>query len=139
MASRRSRQGGTATRLGRSGRGRGLVMFTKPLPRFVITKTLTGGTFGFYFNIPTLYRKLGCAIPNEPLGTDYAVACGDDGNGGRAAALNGLFDEWNIRRKGGEVEGGRLCRFGKVDWLFREELKSESFRHAVLDRTPPDY
>ena len=38
-------------------------MFTKPLPRFVITKTLTGGTIGFYFNIPTLYRKLGCAWP----------------------------------------------------------------------------
>jgi hypothetical protein len=114
-------------------------MFTKTLPRFVITKTLTGGTIGFYFNIPTLYRKLGCAIPNEPLGTHYAAACGDDGNGGRAAALNGLFDEWNVRRKGGEVEGGRLVRFGTVDWLFREYLKSESCRERVSDRTRPDY
>jgi hypothetical protein len=32
---------------------------------------------------------MGCTIPNEPLGTDYAVACGVDGKGGRAAALNG--------------------------------------------------
>jgi hypothetical protein len=36
-------------------------MFTKPLPRFVIAKRLTSGATGFYFNIPTLYRKLGCA------------------------------------------------------------------------------
>jgi hypothetical protein len=36
-------------------------MFTKPLPRFVIAKRLTSGAPGFYFNIPTLYRKLGCA------------------------------------------------------------------------------
>jgi len=114
-------------------------MFTKPLPRFVIAKMLATGATAFYFNVPTLYRKLGCAIPNEPLGADYAIACGDDGNGGRAAALNGLFDEWNIRRKGGEVEAGRLVRFGTVDWLFREYLKSESCRECVSDRTRPDY
>lgn len=114
-------------------------MFTKPLPRFVIAKALASGATAFYFNIPTIYRKLGCTIPNEPLGTDYARACGDDGNGGRAAALNGLFDEWNTRRKGGEVEGGRLVRYGTVDWLFREYLKSESCRERVSDRTRPDY
>src|SRR5262245_60303098 len=114
-------------------------MFTKPLPRFVIAKTLRCGTIGFYFNVPTMYRKLGCTIPNEPLGTDYATACGDGGNDGRAAALNGLFDEWNARRKGGEVESGRLVRYGTVDWLFREYLKSESCRERVSDRTRPDY
>jgi hypothetical protein len=114
-------------------------MFTKPLPRFVIAKTLASGATAFYFNVPMMYRKLGCAIPNEPLGTDYAIACGDDGNGRRAAALNGLFDEWNIRRKGGEVEAGQLVRFGTVDWLFREYLKSESCRERVSDRTRPDY
>ena len=36
---------------------------------------------GFYFNVPTRYRKLGCSIPNEPLGSDYIVACGEDANG----------------------------------------------------------
>jgi hypothetical protein len=66
-------------------------MFTKPLPRFVIPKVLASGVTAFYFNVPTLYRRLGCTIPNEPLGADYAIACGDDGNGGRAAALtNGI-------------------------------------------------
>jgi hypothetical protein len=114
-------------------------MFTKPLPRFVIAKKLSKGSMAFYFNIPCLYRRLGCTIPNEPLGTNYVIACGDDGEGGRAAALNGLFNEWNVKRKGGEIETGRLVRYGTVDWLFREYLKSDSCRERVSDRTRPDY
>src|SRR5258708_35296860 len=73
---------------GRSGRGRGFVTMTRPLPRNVIAKPLASGATGFYFNVPTYYRKLGCAVPNEPLGSDYTAACGADGPGGRAAALN---------------------------------------------------
>jgi hypothetical protein len=114
-------------------------MFTKPLPRFVIPKVLAGGATAFYFNVPTLYRKLGCSIPREPLGTDYVIACGENGDGGRAAALNSLFDEWNTKRKGGMVETGQLVRYGTVDWLFREYLKSEACRKRVSDRTRPDY
>ena len=78
-------------------------MFSKPLPRFVIAKRLASGSTGFYFHLPALYRKLGCPVPNEPLGTDYDVACGENGDGGRAAARNALFDEWNSARKGGQV------------------------------------
>jgi hypothetical protein len=114
-------------------------VFTKPLPRFVIAKKLAAGNTAFYFTIPTHHRKFGCSIPNEPLGDDYAVACGDNGEGGRAAALNALFDEWNTKRKGGEIEEGRLVRYGTVDWLFREYLKSEACRERVSDRTRPDY
>jgi hypothetical protein len=33
-------------------------MFSKPLPRFVIPKTLAGGTTAFYFNVPTLWARL---------------------------------------------------------------------------------
>jgi hypothetical protein len=64
---------------------------TKLLPRYVIPKVLASGATAFYFNVPTLYRKLGCTISNQPLGTDYVEACGDNGNGGRAAALNALY------------------------------------------------
>ena len=67
---------------------------TLPLPRYVIAKPLASGATGFYFTVPTRYRQMGCTIPNEPLGSDYTVACGADGKGGRAAALNGLLDEW---------------------------------------------
>src|SRR4249919_2007176 len=101
MATRRPGRSDPPSRTGaRSGRGRGFVTMTLPLPRYVIAKHLASGRAGFYFNVPTLYRNLGCSIPNEPLGSDYIVACGEDGNGGRAAALNALFDEWNAARHG---------------------------------------
>src|SRR5262249_12374359 len=106
MASRRSRPGDIAARPDGPRRGRGLVVFSKPLPRFVIPKMLASGATAFYFNIPTLYRKLGCTLANEPLGTDYVTACGQDGDGGRAAALNALFDDWNNLRKGGQIAAG---------------------------------
>ena len=92
-------------------------MFSKPLPRFVIAKRLASGATGFYFHLPALYRKLGCPVPNEPLGTDYDVACGENGEGGRAAARNALFDEWNSARK-----GEQLC----------VPVASASYRHGRL-------
>ena len=113
-------------------------MFSKPLPRFVIVKTLANGAMGFYFNVPTLYRKLGCTIANEPLGTDYIAACGEDGNSGRAGSLNALFDDWNTKRKGGQATG-RLAAYGTVDWLFREYKQSKAYLEKVAPRSRPDY
>jgi hypothetical protein len=110
---------------------------TLRLPRYVIHKPLADGTIGFYFNIPTHYRKMGCTIPNEPLGNDYAMACGIDGCGGRAAALNGLLDEWLKVKAGEPLE--TIARFGTVDWLFREYKASKRYRERVSQRTRPDY
>ncbi len=110
---------------------------TMRLPRYVIPKPLADRTTGFYFNIPTRYRKMGCAIPNEPLGIDYAIACGPDGKGGRAAALNGLLDEWIKIKNGEPVES--IARYGTVDWLFREYKASKRYRERVSQRTRPDY
>jgi hypothetical protein len=101
----------------------------------VIAKQLAGGKMAFYFNIPTKYRTLGCSIPNEPLGTDYSIACGPDGKAGRAAALNALFDEW--RNNGESIKS--LARFGSVSWLFREFKASEAYARRVSARTRPDY
>jgi integrase len=112
-------------------------MFTKPLPRFVIAKPLAGGRIGFYFNVPTYYRNQGCKIPNEPLGFDYVDACGDNGEGGRAAALNGLFDEWRAMRAGEPIE--IIARYGTVDWLFREYKISKAYLEKVSERSRPDY
>ena len=67
-------------------------MVAKVKPRFVVPKNLASGETAYYWEVPTYHRDLGCTIPNEPLGTDYVTACGDDGKGGRAAALNGLFE-----------------------------------------------
>jgi hypothetical protein len=104
---------------------------TLPLPRYVIAKPLANGATGFYFTVPTRYRKIGCTIPNEPLGADYAVARG------RAAGLNGLLDEWQKARNGDPVES--LARYGTVDWLFREYKASERYTKRVSGRTRPDY
>jgi hypothetical protein len=110
---------------------------TLPLPRYVIAKPLAGGKVAFYFNIPKVYRTLGCSIPNEPLGTDYSVACGPGGKAGRAAALNALFDEWRKVGAGESIKG--LARFGSVSWLFREFKASEAYTRRVSARTRPDY
>jgi hypothetical protein len=110
---------------------------TLALPRYVIAKPLANGTTGFYFTVPTRYRKMGCTIPNEPLGIDYAIACGADGKGGRAAALNGLFDEWWKTKNGEPIES--IVRYGTVDWLFREYKASERYKKRVSARTRPDY
>ena len=83
------------------------------------------------------YRGLGCSIAGEPLGTDYVTACGEDGNGGRAAALNALFDEWKRGRCGEPIEG--LVRFATVDWLFREYKQTKAYLEKVSQRSRRDY
>jgi hypothetical protein len=86
VAARRSGSGhrtGDRTRRPR----RGFVMFERPRARFVETRKLADGTTAFYFRVPTYYRKLGCEIANEPLGTSYEAACGEDGKGGRLRSI----------------------------------------------------
>jgi hypothetical protein len=98
---------------------------------------LARNAIGFYWDCPSYYRKQGCPIPNEPLGTDYIVACGEDGNGGQAAALNALFDEWRAKRNGVPVQG--IIRFGTVDWLFREYKQTIAYLEKVSVRSRRDY
>ena len=109
------------------------------LPRYVISKRLASGSVAFYFNIPPYFRKLGCPVPNEPLGIDYEVACGKNGEGGRAAALNARFDEWNQLRRGQPVSGEGEPHYGTVDWLFREYRKSKAYTEKVSPRSRRDY
>jgi hypothetical protein len=113
------------------------VTLSRPLPRFVRAKTLANGTTAFYWDLTGYYRRLGCSIPSEPLGNDYIVACGEDGNGGRAAALNQLFDEWKQARSGNPVEG--LVTYGTVDWLFREYKQTKAYLEKVSPRSRRDY
>src|SRR5450759_5589111 len=95
------RSGSSNSARSRAGRrGRGFVMVLLDLPRFVIRKKLANGKSAFYFNIPKYWRTRGCTISNEPLGNDYETVCS------RAAALNGLFDEWGKTRRGEPIESG---------------------------------
>lgn len=110
---------------------------SRPLPRFVRTKTLASGAVAFYWDLTAYYRRLGCSIPGEPLGIDYFAACGSDGSGGRAAILNALFDEWRRARAGEPIRG--LVRFGSVDWLFREYKQTKAYLEKVSERSRRDY
>lgn len=103
------------------------------LPRNVIAKRLASKRIAFYYNLPTRYRKLNCNVSNEPLGTDYAVACE------RAVTLNGLFDEWDATRKGLPVSGTNEPKIGSVDWLFREYKASKAYTQKVELRSRRDY
>ena len=104
---------------------------TLPLPRFVIAKTLADGRTAFYFYVPGKYRKLGCTVAKQPLGRNYAVACGEDGDGGRAAALNAQFDEWQDVRRGLPMTGERAPIYGSIRWLFQEYRRSKAFTEKV--------
>ena len=115
------------------------MILERPRPRFVVPRVLKNGETAFYFVISKYYRKLGCTIPNEPLGTDYEAACGKDGKSGRAAILNGLFDEWEAKRRGEPVNDTRLARYGTIDWLFRRYKTEDAYTEKVSERSRPDY
>ena len=107
---------------------------TVELPRYVIPKRLASGVVGYYYNVPTKYRKLHCPILNEPLGSDFGVMRA------RADTLNGLFNEWDRARKGAPVTAGALMpKYGTVDWLFREYKQSNAYREKVASRSRGDY
>ncbi|MGY3591479.1 hypothetical protein ACVIGB_008941 [Bradyrhizobium sp. USDA 4341] len=106
------------------------------LPRHVIPKVLASGATAFYYNVPTKYRKLGCPVPNEPLGTEYGRACGE---GGRAATLNGLFDEWMDARRGLPIASEAAPRIGTIDWLFQEYKQSRAYLEKVKPRSRRNY
>ncbi len=95
------------------------------LPRYVIAKRLSKGAISFYFNVPVSFRKRGCPIHNEPLGSDYGAMVG------RARTLNGLVDEWLDASRGLPVTGEAAPRIGTVDWLFREYKASKAYTEKV--------
>lgn len=106
---------------------------TIELPRHVRAKRLKSGATAFYYDIPTRYRKLKCPVPNEPLGQDFANACE------KAKTLNGLFDEWDEKRKGLPISTPSAPKIGSVDWLFREYKQSLAYTKKVAVRSRKDY
>ena len=112
---------------------------TLPLPRFVVAKNLANGHPAFYYYVPGKYRKLGCTVASQPLGRNYAVACGEDGQGGRAAALNAQFDEWQDLGRGLPITGECTPVYSTIRWLFQEYRRSKAYTEKVSPRSRPDY
>jgi hypothetical protein len=106
-------------------------------PRFVVTKTLPSGVTAFYFNVPKYHLEKGCPNLNHALGTDYVEACGANGKGGRAAALNARFDEWQLVSAGVALESP--IQIGTVDWLFRTYKTTKAYLEKVSPRSRIDY
>ena len=113
---------------------------TLPLPRFVIAKTLGGWSDSIlFFRTWKNIASLAARSPNQPLGRDYVVACGEDGLGGRAAALNAQFDEWQDMRRGLPITGEHAPIYGSIRWLFQEYRRSKAYTEKVSLRSRPDY
>ncbi len=96
----------------------------QPLPRYVQRKPLTTG-WGFFFNVPTWARKVGCPVKNEPLGGDYEIAVA------RAeTVLLPAFDSW---RSGGASDASvsAVTAPGTLDWVFAEYRADR--RYTKLD------
>jgi hypothetical protein len=113
----------------------------RALPRFVTTKSVAARE-RYYWTLPTYYRKLGCTLHKEhdtALGDDYAIACGADGKAGRAATLNGLFDDWDRARLGEPPQPKLEVKVGTVDWLFKTYKGSNDWKERVSARTAPDH
>ncbi|MBS0233788.1 MAG: hypothetical protein JSR99_09905 [Proteobacteria bacterium] len=62
-------------------------------PRHMERRILKSGEPAYYWKVPTRDRDNGCAIPAEPLGTDFESASR------RADELNELLDRWRVERK----------------------------------------
>jgi hypothetical protein len=103
------------------------------LPRHVIPKKLASGKTAFFYNTPSKYRALGCPLGSEPLGTDYEEMKK------RAETLNGLFDEWDLQRKGMPVTSPSMPKYGTVDWLFREYKLADAYTKKVAPRSRKNY
>jgi hypothetical protein len=90
------------------------------LPRYTLRKPLKNG-WAYFFNVPMWARKAGCAVKNEPLGTDYEAAVA------RAeTVLLPAFDSW---RSGGasDAAASAVAAYGTLDWVFAEYRADRRF------------
>jgi hypothetical protein len=84
-----------------------------PLPRYTLRKSLKGGQWAYFFNVPTWARKRDCTVPNEALGTDY-----DSAVQRVEKILLPAFDSW---RTGGEDAAPTVGVVpGTLDWMFHK-------------------
>jgi hypothetical protein len=51
----------------------------------------------------------------------------------------GLFDEWNLTRRGLPISSEIAPGVGSVDWLFREYKQSKAYSEKVGKRSQKSY
>ncbi|RAH99217.1 hypothetical protein DLJ53_21980 [Acuticoccus sediminis] len=112
------------------------------LPRYVIVRPLSGGRSGFYWNPPHRDKaratKDGITFPFNiiALGVDLGQRELDDA----ARTWNVALDEWraelNIMRDASSV---LPSKYGTIDWLIDQYVKSRDYAANVSDRTARTY
>ncbi len=93
-----------------------------PRPRYVERKPLRGGSWAYYFNIPSWARKAKCPIQNEALGTEYdaAVRRAED-------VLLPAFDSWLTGSASDTKVQPLAAKAGTLDWVFAEYRADRRF------------
>lgn len=99
------------------------------LPRYVTRRPLSGGKWGYFFNLPGWTRRDGCPVGNEPLGTDFDAAVI------RAeTVLLPAFDAWLDKGEGADVAAAPAgAKFGTLDWVVAEYRKAPRGKFNKLD------
>ncbi|MGB2931240.1 MAG: hypothetical protein WBB88_02640 [Methyloceanibacter sp.] len=95
----------------------------------MVSKTLSRGRVGYYWQPPTWARERGCPLRSEALGTDFSLAkarCDE--------VLNFQFDAW---RKNETVSATRLV-VGTFDWMVGQYKTSPKWRKLAAG-TRADY
>ncbi|QKC83482.1 hypothetical protein EB232_19375 [Mesorhizobium sp. NZP2077] len=109
------------------------------LPKYVQPKVLESGKTGFYWVLPTVYKKAGCPWRSCTLGENLSQNELDIA----AEACMVRLNEWreNRNRQAPEVrslEEGHF-RFGTVGWLLDYYVTSDAFIERVAEPSRADY
>src|SRR5262245_4721771 len=90
-----------------------------PLPRYVRRKPLKSGGRGYFFEVPSAFRKADGPMHSAALGADYAKA-GEPAE----TVLVPVLEEG---RGGGQADAPEIAAPGTLDWVFAEYRADRRF------------
>lgn len=114
------------------------VSYQVQLPRNVQAKPLVSGQTGFYWVVPTVYKKAGCPWQSCPLGENLSQHDLDLA----AEACNGRLNEWREDRRRPTPKVRSLeehFRMGTVGWLLDYYVQNDAFLERVDKPSRGDY
>jgi len=114
------------------------VTYSVVLPANVQAKPLKSGATGFYWVLPTVYKKAGCPWQSCPLGENLSQQELDSA----AEACNSRLAEWREDRARPEPKVRSLAdhfRYGTVGWLLDYYVTCDAFLERVAEPSRPDY
>ena len=98
-------------------------------PEYMVSKTLSRGRVGYYWQPPTWSRERGCPLPSEALGTDFAKA-----KARCDAVLNPQFRAWRKKEPSYTI----TPVVGTFDWMVAQYKASPKWQRLAAG-TRADY